>query len=121
MRSLPISLRCLLAVSAIYVKAKHIVMLSQSKLSLLPRYNKETSHNSKRSGSVWEGRGVAVGRGTGQCISVIKKILDSSELSVLSTMANSNLGSVGTGAVGVVREEQKQDFDQNQDSGPSYS
>ena len=33
----------------------------------------------------------------------------------------SNLGSVDTGAIGVVREEQKHDFDKNQDSGPSFS
>ena len=44
-----------------------------------------------------------------------------SELGVLSTTANSNLGSVDTGAVSAVHEEQKQDFDQNQESGPSYS
>ena len=49
-----------------------------------------------------------------------KKYLNSTELGVLSPTANSNLGSVDTGAVGAVREEQKQDFDQNQDSGPSY-
>ena len=49
------------------------------------------------------------------------KYFNSSELGVLSTTANSNLGSVDTGAAGAVREEQKQDFDQNQDSGPSYS
>ena len=50
-----------------------------------------------------------------------KKYFNSSELGVLSTMANSNLGSVDTGTVGAVREEQKQDFDQNQDSIPRYS
>ena len=50
-----------------------------------------------------------------------KKYFNSSELGVLSTTAKSNLGSVDTGAVAAVREEQKQDFDQNQDSGPSYS
>ena len=50
-----------------------------------------------------------------------KKYFSSSELEVLSTTANSNLWSVDTGAVGAVREEQKQDFDQYQDSGPSYS
>ena len=49
-----------------------------------------------------------------------QKNFNSSDLGVLSTTANSNLGSVDTGAVGAVREEQKQDFDQNQDSGPSY-
>ena len=38
-----------------------------------------------------------------------------------SEAANSNLGSVDFGVVGAVREEQKQDFDQNQDSGPRYS
>ena len=51
----------------------------------------------------------------------IKKYFNSSELGVLSTTANSNLGSVDTGTVGAVREEQKQDFDQNQDSVPRYS
>ena len=50
-----------------------------------------------------------------------KTYSNSSELEVLSTTANSNLGTVDTGAVGAVREEQKQDFDQNQHSGPSYS
>ena len=50
-----------------------------------------------------------------------KKYFNSSELGVLSTTANSNLGSVDTGTVGAVREEQKQDFDQNQDSVPRYS
>ena len=50
-----------------------------------------------------------------------KKYFNSSELGVLSTTANSNVGSVDTGAVGAVREEQKQDFDQIQDSGPCYS
>ena len=50
-----------------------------------------------------------------------KQYFNSSELGVLSTTTNSNLGSVDTGAVAAVREEQKQDFDQNQDSGPSYS
>ena len=35
-----------------------------------------------------------------------KKYFNSSELEVLSTTANSNLGSVDTGAVGAVREEQ---------------
>ena len=50
-----------------------------------------------------------------------KQYFNISELGVLSTTANSNLGSVDTGAVGAVREEQTQDFDQNQDSGPSYS
>ena len=44
-----------------------------------------------------------------------QKNCNSSELGVLSTTANSNLGSVDTGAVGAVREEQQQDFDQNQD------
>ena len=38
--------------------------------------------------------------------------VDSRELGVLSTTASSNLGSVDTGAVAVVREEQNQDFDQ---------
>ena len=51
----------------------------------------------------------------------IKKYFISSELGVLTTTANLNLGSVDTGAVGAVREEKKQDFEQNQDSGPSYS
>ena len=50
-----------------------------------------------------------------------KKYFNSSELGVLSTTANSNMGSVDTGADGAVREDQKQDFDKNQDSGPSYS
>ena len=50
-----------------------------------------------------------------------KKYFNSSELGVLSTTANSNLGSVVTGTVGAVREEQKQDFDQNQDPVPRYS
>ena len=50
-----------------------------------------------------------------------KKYFNSSELGFFSTAANSNLGSVDTGAVGAVREKQKQDFDQTQDSGPSYS
>ena len=50
-----------------------------------------------------------------------KKYFNSSELGVLSTTVNSNLGSVDTGTVGAVREEQKQDFDQNQDSVPRYS
>ena len=50
-----------------------------------------------------------------------KKYFNSGELGVLSTTANSNLGSVDTGAVGAVREEQKYDFDPNQDSGPSHS
>ena len=50
-----------------------------------------------------------------------QKYFNSSELGVLSTTVNSNPGSVDTGAVGAVREEQKQDFDQNQDSGPSDS
>ena len=48
---------------------------------------------------------------------LIKTIFNSSELGVLSTTANSNMGSVDTGAVGAVREEQKQGFDENQDSG----
>ena len=46
-----------------------------------------------------------------------KKYFNSSELGVFSTTANSNLESNDTGAVGAVCEEQKQDFDQNQDSG----
>ena len=46
-----------------------------------------------------------------------KKYFNSSELGVLSTTANSNLGSVDTGAAGAVREEQKQEFDKNQNSG----
>ena len=50
-----------------------------------------------------------------------KIYFNSSELGVLSTTANSNLGSVDSGAVGAIREEQKQDFDQNQDSVPRYS
>ena len=50
-----------------------------------------------------------------------KKYFSSSELGGLSTTANSNLGSVNTGTVGAVREEQKQDFDQNKDSVPRYS
>ena len=50
-----------------------------------------------------------------------KQYFNSSELGVLSTTANSNLGSVDTGTVGAVREEQKQDFDQNQESVPRYS
>ena len=50
-----------------------------------------------------------------------QKYFNSSELGVLSTTANLNLGSVDTGAIGAVREEQKQDFDQNQDSVPRYS
>jgi hypothetical protein len=50
-----------------------------------------------------------------------KKYFNSSEPGVLSTTANSNLGSVNTGTVGAVREEQKHDFDQNQDSVPRYS
>ena len=37
----------------------------------------------------------------------IKKYFNSSELGVLSTTANSNMGSADTGAVGAVREEQK--------------
>ena len=39
---------------------------------------------------------------------------------MLSTTANSNLEPVDTGAGGAVREEQKQDFDQNPDSGPGH-
>ena len=50
-----------------------------------------------------------------------KKYFNSSELGVLSTTENSNLGSVDTGTVGAVREEQNQDFDQNQDSVPRCS
>ena len=50
-----------------------------------------------------------------------KKYFNSSELGVLSTTANSNLGSVVPGTFGAVREEQKHDFDQNQDSVPRYS
>ena len=50
-----------------------------------------------------------------------KEYFNSSELGFFSTTANSNLGSVDTGAVGAVRDEQKQDFDQNQDSGLSFS
>ena len=59
------------------------------------------------------------GRGS-HSISNIKKIFNSSELGLLSTMVNSNLGSVDTGAGVAVREEQKHDFDKNQDSGPGY-
>ena len=61
------------------------------------------------------------GRGAHSVFQKSKKYFNSSELGVLSTTANSNLGSADTGAVAAVREEQKQDFDQNQDSGPSYS
>ena len=50
-----------------------------------------------------------------------KKYFNSSQLGVLSTTDKSNLGSVNTGTFGAVREEQKQDFDQNQDSVPRYS
>ena len=64
---------------------------------------------------------VPKGRGAHSVFQKSKKYFNSSELGVLSTTANSNLGSVDTGAVAAVREEQKQDFDQNQDSGPSYS
>ena len=60
-------------------------------------------------------------RSKGRCAHWIKKYFNSSELGVLTTPANSNLGTVDARAVGDVREEQKQDFDQNQDSGPSYS
>ena len=61
------------------------------------------------------------GRGAHSVFKKSKSYFNSSELGMLSTTANSKLGSVDTGAVGAVREEQKQDFDQNQDSGPSYS
>ena len=50
-----------------------------------------------------------------------KKYFNSSELGVLSTTANSNPGSVDTGTGCAVREQHKQDFDQNQDSVPSSS
>ena len=50
-----------------------------------------------------------------------KKYFNSSEPGVLSTTANSNPGSVDTGTGCAVREQHKQDFDQNQDSVPSYS
>ena len=50
-----------------------------------------------------------------------KKYFNSSGLGVLSTTANSNLGSVDTGTGCAVSEEQKQDFFQNQDSVRSYS
>ena len=49
-----------------------------------------------------------------------KKYFNFRSLEVLSTTLNSNLGSVDTGTGGAVREEQKHDFDQNQDSVPSY-
>ena len=61
------------------------------------------------------------GRGAPSVFQISKKYFDSSELGVLSTTANSNLGSVNTGTVGADREEQKHDFDQNQDSVPRYS
>ena len=48
-----------------------------------------------------------------------KKDFNSSELGVLSTKANSNPGSVDAGTGCAVREQQKQDFDQNQDSVPT--
>ena len=60
-------------------------------------------------------------RGAHRVFQKSKKYFNPSELGVLSTTANSNLGSVETGDVGAVREEQKQDFDKNYDSGPSYS
>ena len=71
--------------------------------------------NAPKSGS---GSRIPEGRGAHW---IKKKYFYSSELGVLSTTTNSNLGSVDTGTVGAVREEQKQDFDQNQDSGASYS
>ena len=49
-----------------------------------------------------------------------KKYFNSSEPGVLSTTANSNLGSVDTGTGCGVREEQNHDFDRIQDSVPSY-
>ena len=61
------------------------------------------------------------GRGTHNVFQKSKKCLDSSELAVFSTTANTNLGPVDIGACGAVREEQKQDYDQNPDSGPSNS
>ena len=61
------------------------------------------------------------GRGAHSVFQISKKYFNSSALGVLSTTANSNMGSVNTGTVGAVREEQKQDFDQNQDSVPRYS
>ena len=61
------------------------------------------------------------GRGANSVFQISKKKFNSSELGVLSTTANSNLGSVDTGTVGAVREEQKQDFTQNQDSVHRYS
>ena len=50
-----------------------------------------------------------------------KQYFISSKIGVLSTTVNSNLGLVDTGTGRDVREEQKQDFDQNQDSVHRYS
>ena len=61
------------------------------------------------------------GRGAHSVFQKSKKYFNSFELEVLATTANSILGSVDTGAVGAVREEQRQDFEQNQDPGPNYS
>ena len=51
----------------------------------------------------------------------IENYFHSSEVWVLSKTVNSNPVSVDTGTGCAVREEQKHDFDQNQDSVPSYS
>ena len=49
------------------------------------------------------------------------KYFKSGELGVLSTMVNSNLGSIDTGAGDAFREGQKHDFHQSPDTGPSFS
>ena len=72
---------------------------------------------SKHNSPVYRGYEKTKGRGTHW----IKEYFNSSELGVLSTTANSNLGWVHTGTGYAIREEQKQDFDLNQDSVPRYS